>query len=829
MKRARRHHGVVFRILFFVLLAGAPGCAVWDEFTSGWDTFTAYFNIYYNASRLYDEAVKEIDKQQAKLGPMSDQPASIMWNIPQKASQNFTKIIEKCSKILDRHKTSSLVDDALLLTGKSYWWLQQYGRAERKFKELMEHFPNSELYAEAQLWLSKSYFGQARDKEARDEFRYTIERALKDEQEEIAAQAYFALGEMEHYLNNDQEAAKAYRDGLSLAGGSESHARTQFQLARLEEILGNKEDAAQAYLRVLDLDPDDDLRLAAELQYARLARETGDIRESMAVLDDMLDNPAYLDKQGEIQIEIAHGLAAQGKIDEAFALYTMIDTTYKNKPEAAEAFYAIGRIYETVYKDLDNAAENYEKSKIAYATSPTARKADKRAKDLQEYRKLRNKIFDTDTLLFYVMNPDSLAVRDSLQALADSLEREKRLKEGPSEDELMARRKQMARSRRRPHGRNTGITSIDEPTKTVAAGNLNLTRQQVYKKAEQPAYRRLDLSKVPLDSLRHALALLRFDMGGIMYNKVGMLDSARHYFFLAMKDSLGTSRRAQGYYFLAQIDRDLGKEDEAVAREDELLRRFPDSPYARQVLKDRNLPVPPDSAEVIRKEYDLAAAYLERGEYERGIEELKKFIERFPMSEECARAHLAIGLTCELDLRDSARALAAYRTLIAKYPKSPCTERAKKVVEIIRKVQLKQGLYAEQKAFRDSIIQQYISGVIADPPMDYINDPRVLEHLKKTDPDRYKDIMRELEEKRRMRQEGAPGERPPGDFPPGDVPPGGMPPGEMPPGGDPGTPPGLREDQPPSEPGGGEPGPERRPGEPGACIPAFLDGYGLTV
>ncbi len=798
---------------------GVSGCAVWDQFTSGWDTFTAYFNIYYNASKLYDEAVQEIDKQQAKLGPMSSQPASIMWNIPQKASQNFIKVIEKCSKILDRHKTSSLVDDALLLTGKSYWWLQQYGRAERKFKELMEYFPESELYAEAQLWLSKTYFGEARDKEARDEFRYTIERALKDKQEEIAAQAYFALGEMEHYLKNDQEAVKAYRDGLSLAGGAESHARTQFQLARLEETLGNKEDAARAYLRVLDLDPDDDLRLAAELQYARLARETGDIRESMAVLDDMLDNPDYLDNQGEIQLEIAHGLAAQGKIDEAFALYTMIDTTYKNKPEAAEAFYAIGRIYETVYKDLDNAADNYEKSKLAYASSPTARLAGKRAKDLQEYRKLRNKIFDTDTLLFYVMNPDSLALRDSLQALADSLEREKRLKEGPSEDELMLRRKKLARSRRRPHGRNTGITSIDEPTRTVAAGNLNLTRQQVYKKAEQPAYRRLDLSKVPADSVRYELAVLRFNMGGIMYNKVRMLDSAKYYFNLAMQDSIGTNRRAQGYYFLAQIERDLGNEETAVAQEDELVRQFPNSPYARQVLKDRNLPVPPDSADVIRKEYDLAAACLERGEYERGIRELQRFIERFPTSEECARAHFAIGLTCELDLQDSARALAAYRTLITKYPQSPCAERAKKVVETIRKYQLKKGMYAEHKALRDSTIQKYLNGVIADPPMEYINDPRVLEHLKKTDPDRYKDIMRELEEKRRMREEGMPGEQPPGDFPPGD----------MPPGSDPGEPPGLREDQPPPEPGGGIPVPERRPGEPGACIPAFLDHSWVTA
>ncbi|NOY05526.1 MAG: tetratricopeptide repeat protein [Chlorobi bacterium] len=600
-------------------------------------------------------------------------------------------------------------------------------------------------------------------------------------------------------------------------------------MARLEESLGNKEDAARAYLRVLDLDPDDDLRLAAELQYARLARETGDIRESMAVLEDMLDNPDYLDNQGEIQIEIAHGLAAQGKIDEAFALYTMIDSTYKNKPEAAEAFYAIGRIYETVYKDLDNAADNYEKSKLAYASSPTAKLAGKRAKDLQEYRKLRNKIFDTDTLLFYVMNPDSLAVRDSLQALADSLEREKRLKEGPSEDELMARRKQMARSRRRPHGRNTGITSIDEPTRTVAAGNLNLTRQQVYKKADQPAYRRLDLSKVPVDSLKHALALLRFNMGGIMYNKVGMLDSARYFFLLAMEDSLGTSRRAQGYYFLAQIDRDLGKEKEAIAREDELLRRFPDSPYARQVLKDRNLPVPPDSAEVIRKEYDLAASYLERGEYERGIQELQRFIERFPMSEECARAHLAIGLTCELDLGDSARALSAYRELIMKYPKSPCAERAKKVVETIRKFQLKQGMYAERKALRDSIIQQYLNGVAADPPMEYINDPRVLEHLKKTDPDRYRDIMRELEEKKRMREKNEPGEFPPGEFPPGEMPPDGMPPGEMPPGGDPGAPPGLREDQPPPEPGGGEPTPERGPGGQGACLPVSLHDYRLTA
>ena len=63
-------------------------------------------------------------------------------------------------EILQNHPESDLADDALILIGKSYYYLGDFPPAERKFLEVISNYPNSNIVFEATLFLARTYSEQ---------------------------------------------------------------------------------------------------------------------------------------------------------------------------------------------------------------------------------------------------------------------------------------------------------------------------------------------------------------------------------------------------------------------------------------------------------------------------------------------------------------------------------------------------------------------------------------------------------------------------------------------------------------------------------------------
>ena len=85
----------------------------------------------------------------------------------------FTTVIEKCSKLLQYHPESDLVDDALLMIGRSYYFQAEYQQAERKCRELIDGYPESALVPETQVLLSYALY-KSRDTVAAEELAMKI-------------------------------------------------------------------------------------------------------------------------------------------------------------------------------------------------------------------------------------------------------------------------------------------------------------------------------------------------------------------------------------------------------------------------------------------------------------------------------------------------------------------------------------------------------------------------------------------------------------------------------------------------------------------------------
>jgi tetratricopeptide (TPR) repeat protein len=119
------------------------GCGVWTNFKT-------YFNTYYNAQKIFEKAETELLKERTDLFYYLEE------RISNKLSGEFDKVIEKTSSILQHNKESDFVDESLLMTGKSFYYQQNYSRALRKFNELVIQ-QDSEYELENLLWIGKTY------------------------------------------------------------------------------------------------------------------------------------------------------------------------------------------------------------------------------------------------------------------------------------------------------------------------------------------------------------------------------------------------------------------------------------------------------------------------------------------------------------------------------------------------------------------------------------------------------------------------------------------------------------------------------------------------
>ena len=134
------------------LLINLSGCSI-GSFIG------AYFNTYYNAQKQFSEAEAEVFSPANAIGGVRVERKYLApFEVSAQSKTKFATVIEKCSKLLQYHPDSKLVDDALLMIGKSYYYQNEHQSAERKFKELLSSYPESGLAFETRLLLAQTYY-----------------------------------------------------------------------------------------------------------------------------------------------------------------------------------------------------------------------------------------------------------------------------------------------------------------------------------------------------------------------------------------------------------------------------------------------------------------------------------------------------------------------------------------------------------------------------------------------------------------------------------------------------------------------------------------------
>ncbi len=323
-----------------------------------------YFNTFYNAKKSFREAEKERRKHEEtyadwafdRAGPELQRQRS-----PQ-ADQLYDKVVRKASKVLDKHKESDLVDDAMFLIGQAYYWRGEYLNAQESFRDLETFFPSSPHFDQARYWRARCLEEQRLDDQAQSLYRVLFDEA----EEEIAVQAGLHLAEMAHDREDYIAAMREYQ--ATLTAFPKSAVRAQLWL-RLGEALMALEDPArlgealEAFDEVLQADPSVDQKYRAQLNSGRALYAMGAEEEALDAYVSLLNEGRFRRFEGRTRLLIGEWYQGRRLLNEALAEYDQVLNDFPQTPSAAMALYRIGLLRLQEYGDTELARDYLEESR----------------------------------------------------------------------------------------------------------------------------------------------------------------------------------------------------------------------------------------------------------------------------------------------------------------------------------------------------------------------------------------------------------------------------------------------------------------------------------
>ncbi|MBX2822890.1 MAG: hypothetical protein KTR29_24540, partial [Rhodothermaceae bacterium] len=161
-------------IYLILLLMVVSGCKKTSFLGKRYDNFTAYYNKFYNAKKLYKTGVEAIERTAETEIDRNRYMAVFVTPDRVTSQQTFNDAIIKCADVLRENAGSKWVDDALILIGKSYFYLQNYVGAEQKFAEVIGL--GGELEDEARFWLGRTYLASGSLSRAKEHLDVSLNR-----------------------------------------------------------------------------------------------------------------------------------------------------------------------------------------------------------------------------------------------------------------------------------------------------------------------------------------------------------------------------------------------------------------------------------------------------------------------------------------------------------------------------------------------------------------------------------------------------------------------------------------------------------------------------
>lgn len=645
--KAFRDGGVICLCLFLL-----SGCKVYDAgagfVSQRYVNAISYFNTYYNAQRAFDDAEKEILAGQRTQQGRSATTAAI-GPVSQTARTKFNTAIEKASKILSYYPTCKWVDDALFIIGKSYYYLDDDLKAERKFLELFAKYPWSDLRLEAELWYGRSLLRQKRFAEGVQLLDNLFAKGVESGERDIAAMAARLLGSHFFEKQEYEKAIKYFQETVATSRDDNVRAEAQMQLGYCYKAMKDLTRASQAFLAVDEFGPDYGTAFSAKFEYVKILSELRRYDEALAGLRQFLADAKNADNFAKVNFEIGNVYLSQNRTDDAVQKFTYVDTAFARTDEAAKAYYNLGEIYESTEHNYAQARSNFDKARFEYPSSEITADAVRKSDAYAKYFGLKIELTKYDSLIADFAG--RRAKRDSLNMRREASQ---------TGDTISAVGFLRARSK----------SDAGEPQAKLRAKRDSLARLDSTRKATEltlEAYERRSI-----DSLRQLIVKSEFELAGIFYLEINEPDSALYWYQKVIDKGSRDDLAPRALFTMEEIYRtSKGKEKSFLdSLYTTIVAKYPESPYAQESRRALGLPLLEARKDPAADLYSRAETYMGGMSPDSALPLLSKIIREDASSPFSAKALYAMGWLYEnkLDKRDSASAV--YRRLVAAFPES---------------------------------------------------------------------------------------------------------------------------------------------------------------
>lgn len=225
--------------------------AVWLVFLCG----CAYFNTFYNANKLFNEA----EKLRTEKGGSEE-----------RAAPQYDACIKKCLDLLRYHPNSKYVDDALYMIGVSHFHRGEYVQAQASFRDLLEGHPESDFAERALFHMGLASLAMGDRGGAASAFE-TLERDYPDSQLKVDAAYRTAEALME--AEDNEATRQALREFISENPQSQHVGAARLRIADTYYDELRFPEARSEYLAALDSKLSDEQLYEVKLQVALTKRE----------------------------------------------------------------------------------------------------------------------------------------------------------------------------------------------------------------------------------------------------------------------------------------------------------------------------------------------------------------------------------------------------------------------------------------------------------------------------------------------------------------------------------------------------------------------------
>jgi len=616
-----RNHSIFFIILFFT------GCSMWNNFTT-------YFNLYYNAETLFEETEQRILTYREDLFAFKEMPYR-----PADAT-DLNKVIEKCSKILQFNSESGYFDDALLMAGKSFYYIENYAKALRKFLELLS-LEELDLKLETKMWVGKTQF-QLRDFEGALQTLDEVKtQALAEDEEDIYIEAFISEIRYLMYKENFEAAVDACENLLENSSDDNLNAEIAYEMGKIYLELNDLEKAAYAFERVADYSPTFEVEFQSKLELARLFYNLESTDKGIQVLEDLKRQDKFEDFWDQVDIEMGIIFYGMGEIDLAFDKFMHVDSTYANNISGGIASYHLANIYEKDYKNYREAAAYFRAANQSRAPQEIKDEASIKTEYYNKYEDIHHALYG------YLKQSQNKPGGTTSTTTATGT---------PTSNQSDAR--------------VSGTTTTTGRTSQTQSGSAGKVKNAASR--HEKFYRKKDrfkptMSKLSYDSLNVLIAKNRVELGNLFISDLEIPDSAYYYYSQTLNElpnSIYTPRVifSLGTYYLMINDKETADSLFTI-----VYKNYPDEDVHEEAARKLGLFQEKVEQDPAGDLYLLAEEKFFNNDFDSAIKAFYNIADSSSESQFAPKSLYAIGwiLENELQLNDSAAAV--YSRLIKDY------------------------------------------------------------------------------------------------------------------------------------------------------------------